>query len=364
MGDLIYIICVVVVAVAVIAFIIIMGKRRYDNISAETFSVDMDMQTDEVSGEIPAGEGGDSADVLFDSPHYDRYESLFNYIWTSCHGRDEPQYKFDWLLQSLDAGRELEIDGFYVIESIQKGLPYFCETEHEFEKFFKSEAPILRGSVRGILDMISFYLYREKHSAKREYWQQHLLGLAQSGNYEAQAALCTNYVRYAFSEQELMAFKETYEQNLIQFAETGNCEAQLAVGEFLMQKPPQKIIWLTKAAQQGSSDAWFQLGLTYESMINIDDDGQFKPNRLSDDEVRQLMVQKAECFLNGANANNGIMAAWCQYKVGDFFAEGDLLPKDLQKAAYWLRQAIENGEDAQDSLDYVLRQMMLVSPDM
>ena len=70
MGDLIYIICVVVVAVAVIAFIIIMGKRRYDNISAETFLVDMDMQTDEVSGEIPAGKGGNSADVLFDSPHY------------------------------------------------------------------------------------------------------------------------------------------------------------------------------------------------------------------------------------------------------------------------------------------------------
>lgn len=71
MGDLIYIICVVVVAVAVIAFIIIMGKRRFDAISAETFSVDM--QTDEASGEILAGEGGDSADVLFDSPHYDIY---------------------------------------------------------------------------------------------------------------------------------------------------------------------------------------------------------------------------------------------------------------------------------------------------
>ena len=173
MGDLIYIICVVVVAVAVIAFIIIMGKRRYDDISAETFSVDMDMQTDEVSSEIPAGEGGDLADVLFDSSHYDRYESLFNYIWTNCHCRDEPQYKFDWLLQSLDMGRELEINGFYVMESIQKDLPYFCKTEREFEKFFKNETPVLRGSVRGILDMISFYLYLEKHPAKLEYWHQY-----------------------------------------------------------------------------------------------------------------------------------------------------------------------------------------------
>lgn len=357
MGDLIYVISVVVIGVVVIAFIIIMAKKRLDAISAETSSVYMDMQTDEVSGETPTGIEieGDPADLLLDSPYYDKYESLFNYIWTSCHGKDEPQYKFDWLLQSLDMGRKLET-GFYVMESIQKDLPYFCETEPEYEMFFKSQAPVLCGSVQGILDMISFYLYLEKHPAKQEYWQQCLLGLAQSDNYEAQAALCTNHVRHAFSEQELVAFKETYEEDLMRLAETGNREAQLAVGEFLMKKPPQKIAWLTKAAQQGSSDAWFQLGLTYESMINIDDDGQFKPNRLADEEIHQLMVKKAECFLNGANANNGIMAAWCQYKVGDYYAEGDLLPKDLQKAIYWLRQAIENGEDAQGTLDYVLRQ--------
>lgn len=348
MGDLI-ILCAAVVAMAVVAF---------DAVSAKTSSVDVNTKTDKASGEVPAGKGGNPADVLLDSPHYDKYKSVFDSIWAHYRGRDEPQYKFDWLLQSLDMGRELETDGFYVMKSIEKDLPYFCETEHEFEMFFKSEAPVSRNSVRGILDIISFYLYREKHSAKQEYWKQHLLGLAQNGYYEAQAALCTSYVRNAFPEQELVTFKETYESNLIQLAEAGSSEAQLAVGEFLMQKPPQKIVWLTKAAQQELSDAWYQLGLTYESMINIDDDGQFKPNRLSDAEVHQLMVKKAECFLNGANANNGIMAAWCQYKTGDYYAEGDLLPKDLQKAAYWLRQAIENGEDAQGSLEYVLRQMV------
>lgn len=59
--------------------------------------------------------------------------------------------------------------------------------------------------------------------------------------------------------------------------------------------------------------------------------------------------------MNGANANNGMMAAWCQCKVGDYYEEGRLLPKDLQKAAYWLRKAIENGEDAQGTLDHVLK---------
>jgi len=352
-----YILSVIAIWVPVVAVIIVIAKKHLDSISAEGSPEDMDIQEDEASGETPAGEGCDPADALLDSPYYDRYESLFNYIWAIYHGRGEPQYKFAWLLQSLDMGRELEADGFYVRESVEKDLPYFCETEHEFEMFFKGETPVLRGSVKGILEMISFYLYTEKHPSKLEYWQQRLLELAQNGGLEAQAALCTNSVRHAFSEQELVAFKETYETNLMQLAEAGNRDAQLAVGEFLMQKPSQKVAWLTKAAQQGSSDAWFQLGSTYESMINIDDDGQFKPNRLSDDEVHQLMVKKAECFLNAANANNGIMAAWCQYKVGDYYAEGEFLPKDLQKAAYWLRQAIEHGEDAQSSLDCVLGQI-------
>ena len=78
MEDMIYVICVVVVTVVVIAFIIIMGKKRFDAISAETFSVDMDMQTDEASGEISTEKGGNPADVLFASSHYVQYESQFD----------------------------------------------------------------------------------------------------------------------------------------------------------------------------------------------------------------------------------------------------------------------------------------------
>lgn len=357
MGDLMYVIGVIVITAAVITVIIVIGKKRLDKISAETFLEDMETPTEEVLDETSDGGKADPADALFDSPYYDRYESLFNYIWSICHGKDGIQRKIDWVLQSLDMGRMLESDGYYVQKSIEKDLPYFCETEREFEMFFSGEAPILRGSVRGILDMISFYRFTEEHPSKQEYWRHQLLELAQNGGYEAQAALCANIVKPFFSENELMTFKEIYEPNIMRLAEAGNGEAQLAVGEFLMYEPPKKVTWLLKAAGQGLSDAWYQLGLTYESMINIDDDGQFKPNRLSEDEVRQLMVKKAECFLNGANADNGVMAAWCQYKVGNYYTEGDLLSRDFEKAAYWLRRAIENGEDAQDSLDYVLRQM-------
>ena len=159
MGDLIYVVSVIAVGIAVIAFIIFMAKKHLDAISAETFSADVDMQADEALGEVSAKKEGDPADVLFESPHYDRYEALFNYIWSACHGRDGSQYKIDLLLQSLDMGHTLEADGFYVTKSIEKDLLYFCETEHEFEMFFKSPASVLRGSVKGILDMISFYIY-------------------------------------------------------------------------------------------------------------------------------------------------------------------------------------------------------------
>ena len=79
-------------------------------------------------------------------------------------------------------GHTLEVDGFYVQESIEKDLPYFCETEHEIEMFFKSPAPVLRGSIKGILDMIYFYIFTEKNPSKQEYWQQSLLDMAQDGS--------------------------------------------------------------------------------------------------------------------------------------------------------------------------------------
>jgi len=305
------------------------------------------------SSETYANTVDDSAATLLASPYYANYEGLFHFIIQS--GK-QPKYKIDLLLESLDMGRNLNAgEGeFYVKESIAKNLPYFCETEREFDKFFNSQKPVLRGSVQGVLDMISFYFYSEKHPSKQRYWQQHLLELARNDNFEAQAALCTNFVKNTFSEQELARFQDTYKSKLMQLAESGNGGAQLAVGEFLMQTPPQKISWLVKSAQQGLSDAWYQLGMTYESMINIDENGEFKPNRLSDDEIHRLMVKKAECFLNGAKANNGIMAAYCQYKVADYCVEGDLIPKDLNQAAYWCQEAVKNGEEsAKGFLEYI-----------
>ena len=236
----------------------------------------------------------------------------------------------------------------------EKNLPYPCETEEEYEKFFDGSKPVLRGSVHGIVELLSFYMFREKNPGKKEYWKQRLSKMAENRDVEAQAVLCSNYVKHAFSEEELSSFKEKYEANLWLLAESGDAAAQLAVGDFLTRQPICKIEWLTKAAQQGLSDAWYQLGLAYESMINFDENGQFRSNRLSEDEVTDLMRKKVECFLKGAELSNGIMAAWCQYRIGGYYADGDLVPRDFGQAAYWYQKALENGEEsAKSSLEYV-----------
>lgn len=295
-----------------------------------------------------------SANALINSPHYEKYESVFNLI---LGNGNQPQYKIDWLLQSLDMGRSLEADGFYVMASMEKNLPYFCETEHEFEKFFVDTKPVLKGSVDGMLDLGFFYVMSTSlHPAKQQYWQQRLRDMAEAGNAEAQGALCGNFAKRVFSEDEVEAFKGKYEANLLQLAEAGHAFAQLAVGKYLAPyRSDEQLKWLIKAAEQGLSDAWYEVGQSYEYRINFDENSNFRRTRLPDEEVQNLMNQAAECYCKGAQANNGVLAAWCQYRVGRYFLEGDsILVQNLDQAKLWFQTALENGEEfARSQLEYI-----------
>ena len=356
MEELIYVIGIIVITVAVIAFMIVMAKKRLDAISADTFSVETDMQADKTSDELLKKEDAEPMDMLLDSPHYSRYESLFNYMRAIFHGRNEPGYKFEWLLQSLEMGRELEDGGSYVRESIENDLPYFCETASEYHYFNDDDTPILRGSVQGILDlMLQYSLGAElEHPSKLAYWQQIIREMARSGNMEAQAALCSaksGAYKSVFPEDEPEQCYNRYYSALLSAAESGNPYAQLAVGEFLTPYRKRKEL-LSRATRANLTDAWYQLGKVFSSLIYTDDDGIWRGDTLPPDEKKVLMEKEMECYIHASEANNGIMAGWCQSCIATWYRDGDgVLPLDLKKAKYWFEKAAENGMDVRYFLE-------------
>ena len=210
------------------------------------------------------------ADALINSPYYDKYKNVFDLVW---YDGNQAKYKIDWLLESLDMGRELENSGYYVIESIKSGFPYFCETESEYDKLLDKDKPVLRGSVEGILDLALGYGFDEtsKHPSKMGYWKQKLIDMASSGNMEAQAALCaakSNVYKALFSQDELNGFYSKYYNTLVSAAKSGNPYALIGVGQFLTGfASKQRRDLLSQAAKANLSDAWYYLGKAYSSLL-------------------------------------------------------------------------------------------------
>lgn len=297
------------------------------------------------------------ADALINSPYYEKYKEVCDHIWyyNKQHlqeNLDSMERKIHWLMESMEMGREIEDDGYYVTKSLEERLPYFCETEREFDYFCNEEKPVLKGAVYGILDLASFYSYQERvHLSKQKYWKQTLQEMAMAGNLEAQAILCTRRARVAFSEGEINGFKLQYEKALYELAAAGNPQAQLAVGEYLAPYGSrEKIDWLTKAANQGIGDAWYHLGEAYNTMIYIDEKGNRRTTPLSEEQIRKLSNMRNECRFRAADSNNGIMVGYCQYWVGTNYEEGDsIFPKDLEKAKYWYQKAVEHGSKRAES---------------
>lgn len=283
------------------------------------------------------------ADTLINSPYYAEYKTTFGLIW---YNGKQPQYKIDWLLYSLNLGRRLENHGTYVVDSMKKDLPYFCETEYEYDLFFNSEKPVMLGSIDGVMDFGLRYGKHNSnysHPAKLEYWRQQLRDAALSGNLEAQGALCVR--NFLFSEEEIAAFRDEYEADLRRLAAAGNAYAQLAVGKYLSPYMSQESFdWLFKAANQGLSDAWYRISEYYSSQYCgiYPDKEKVEP---SEDEKAHFLKKSTESIYKGAVADNGVMAAWCQERVAGYYEDGAYnFPKDIEKARYWHQKASESRE--------------------
>lgn len=294
------------------------------------------------------------ADALINSPYYASNQVAFDLIW---YNGKQPQYKIDWLLESLKLGHEIESGGYYITQSIEKDLPYFCETEEEYDRFFKSESPVLRGDIDAMMDLAFYYIPSYKnHPSKLKYWKEQILNKATEGNVEAQGALCGGYANAVFGPELRKQYIAMYQEEIIHRSELGDPYAQLARGKYIEKyRSREAIEWLQKAANQGLSDAWFNLAKQYGAFISLDDDGNIRKEPLSSAEEESIRKSIAACYANGAQADNGVMAARCQYMTGSYYEDGDsIFPRDFDKARYWYKKAADYGdESAARSLQYL-----------
>ena len=178
------------------------------------------------------------------------------------------------------------------------------------------------------------------------YWKDKLISLAESGNLEAQAALTKNL--HVFSERETDRLKTLYLGRIRRLAAEGDPEAQLAYGEFICDhRSKEAIKWLKMAAQQGLSDAWFNLAKRYGAFQVLDDNGEIRKEPLPKAEELELERRVVKSYLHGAEADNGIMAARCQYMIASYYEDGNaVLPKDLEQAKYWYKKAADHGDES------------------
>lgn len=290
-------------------------------------------------------------DDLIESPYYNKYKLTFDFI---RHFGKEPKYRVDWLLKSLDMGHELECNGAYVTDSVRKNFPYFCETKYEFEALSKNYSA-LKGSVRGILNLGFIYIETNKQNnflqEKKDYWRNRLLEMASEGNLEAQAGLCRALP--LFTNEEVERYKEKYEGQLLRLAENGNPYAQLAVGQFIAKyRSEESFEWLKKAGEQGLSDAYFYLASAYNSILCLNNDLTIRQEELSERELQNINKKIAECYIKGAELDNGVMVAECQYYIASYYRYGSNgFEKNLSLAKYWYKKALKNGsEDAANAI--------------
>lgn len=327
---------VVIIIIGVIVYIF-SGRKR----NTQGYSQGPD---DSQQNNYPAkGVNNCPADTLINSRYYDRYKTVFDLVW---YKGGQPQYKMDWLIESLDKGRELEEEGHYVWQSAEEDLPYFCETEREYDLFHDREKAVLRGSLNGIFEMISLYGWDagHKHESKCKYWTEMVRLFALEGNKEAQAAICSNQ-GMMYLPPELITYGENnYKNALFKEAEEGDARAQLAVGAWLCgNNYSESIEWLKKAAAKGLTDAYYYLAKQIKSDFFART--EMRPDWNSK-EGKRVLSEVAACFLRGAECANGVMTIYCQWYSAINLEDGSNGFEDnVEKSIYWYKKAAEGGDE-------------------
>ena len=303
------------------------------------------------------------ADKLRNSKWYNQYQVCFNSIIRYNDGiKKQVPYKIDWLLETLDSGVDLGIDWVYVKDSMEADFPYYCESEAEYDllRNRNHDNPVLQGDIHSVIslarnyktgvDLGDYKIY--KHKSKFDYWMNTVKRWAEEGNLYAQAALASPYESFrVLTDDERQSFSLRYEAALVEKACQGNHVARLAIALFLSSltqtiEPDgwdRNIILQDIAVKGNLSDAWYHLAKVTRYLYPADATQEEK-----DRHERLFWVY----LKNGAKANNGVMAGYCQYMTA-IITEDD----NPEEAKHWYELALSNGQDVQYSLDWANKRL-------
>lgn len=253
-----------------------------------------------------------------------------------------------------------KIDWWEFKQSVEKAWPYPVATEKETDKISSFSSQALRGNANSIIELLSAYsiglfensnnpeisIYRDEDKVR--YWKDVIVQGAAQGNRSFQAALICNRSRTEswLNDEQYRFFKEQYEELLLSDAEAGVPEAMYAVANFCLGDAIYRSTrrhWLAeKAMNAGVGDAAYLCEEIYRlDCYQKTKNGEPDPYEYS---------EKIRFFLKGVACNNGTMLGVMQDVVANAYRDGDAgLPKDVNKAVYYYRLAVQNGYEMAES---------------
>ncbi len=296
---------------------------------------------------------------LKNSPFYSDYPTTFECI---MYSDQKTEQKIDFLLESLRMGHELEEKGSYVCQSIEEDLPYYCETEREYDdiKYGRFDIPPLlvfpdknkppKYILDGIIEMLMFYHSGEsEHPSKFRFWKGKIIQMAMSGDLQAIACVsCTeHYTKAYFTDEDRALFQQAYTNKILDTTKT-DPEAALAYARWVLwdDRSDEYEECLKYAATQGnSSDAWYWLAKLYSSKQGVFVERRIDEHHtesewvsVPEEEKTVLANNERQCYLCGAQSDIGVMKGLCQYRLARMIED-----ENPDMAQYLYAQAHENG---------------------
>lgn len=255
-----------------------------------------------------------------------------------------PQYAMDWLADAIKRGVEIEEIAIYT--SIDNKWPYLCATEEETWLLTNEENPLLNSSEGIYKALMQYAIGNIKDENKYNYWLNKAITLANLGNMMLQGLICwrcgDGKIMPTETWQEL---KNKFQNQIIKKSDEGDAYAQFAVAKYgqNISDDEREKLYLS-SIEQGLTDACYYYAKFLDLKRMVSNNFNVKIPQYGTTEWQEYMKVELELYKKGAELDNGVMAGYCQYRLGDMYDNGDGgVFQDKSLAQFWYKKALENG---------------------